>query len=101
MGPHIYVLGLSLSLRLNSEQLIYIISGLSLSCRSNSEKRTKFQITADTLMTFARDFFFPKKETDRVVIMLFKVMSFFLSMVLENPVTQSPHNCRYKNLYMH
>ena len=76
MGPHIYVLGLSLSLRLNSE-LIYIISGLSLSCRSNSEKRTKFKIIADTLMTFARDFFLPKNETDRVVIMLFKVMSVF------------------------
>ena len=43
MGPHIYVLGLSLSLRLNSEQLINIIAGLSLSCRSNSEKRTKFK----------------------------------------------------------
>ena len=43
----------------------------------NSEKRTKFKKTADTLMTFARDFFLPKKETDRVVIMLFKVMSVF------------------------
>ena len=62
MGPHIYVLGLSLSLRLNSEQLIYIISGLSLSCRSDSEKRTKFKITADTLMTFARAFFHRKKR---------------------------------------
>ena len=100
MGPHIYVLGLSLSLRLNSEQLIYIIPGLSLSCRSNSEKRTKFKITADTLVTFARNFL-PKKETGRVVIMLFKVMSVFLSMVLENPVTQSPHNRRYKNLFIH
>ena len=38
------------------------ISGLSLSCRSNSEKRTKFKITADTLMTFARDFFYRKKR---------------------------------------
>ena len=40
------------------------ISGLSLSCQSNGEKLTRFKITADTLMTFARDFFFPKKETD-------------------------------------
>ena len=62
MGPHIYVLGLSLSLRLNSEQVIYIISGLSLSCRSNSEKRTKFQIIADTVMSFICDFFYRKKR---------------------------------------
>ena len=53
--------------------------------------------SSDLLMTFARDFL-PKKETDRVVIMLFKVMSVFVSMVLENLVTQSPHNCRYENL---
>ena len=78
MGPHIYVLGLSLSLRLNSEQVIYIISGLLLLCRSNSEKRTKFQIIADTVMTlFYLRLFLPKKETDRVVIMLSKVMSVF------------------------
>ena len=68
MGPDIYVLGLSLLLRLNSE------------------KRAKFKITVDTLMTFAREFFLPKKETDRVVIMLFKVPSVFLS-VLENQRT--------------
>ena len=43
--------------------------------------------------------FLPKKETDRVVIMFFKVMSAFLSMVLENLVTQSPHNYRYENIY--
>ena len=42
--------------------LTTFISGLSLSCRSNSEKRTKFKITADTLMTFACDFFYRKKR---------------------------------------
>ena len=45
--------------------------------------------------------FLPKKETDRVVITLFKVMSVFLSIVLANLVTQSAHNFRYKNLYIH
>ena len=54
MGPHIYVLGLSLSLRLNSEQLIYIIAGLSLSCRSNSEKRTKLTIVDVRIYIFTR-----------------------------------------------
>ena len=43
--------------------------------------------------------FLPKKETDRVAIMLFKLKSVFVSMVLENLpvilVTQSPHNCRF------
>ena len=42
--------------------------------------------------------FLPKKETDRVAIMLFNMKSVFVSMVLENLpiilVTQSPHNCR-------
>ena len=51
MGSDIYVLGLSLSLRLNSEQLIY-----------NSEKRAKFKITAGTFITFARDFFDRRKR---------------------------------------
>ena len=63
MRPDIYVLGLPLSLRLNSEQLIYIISGLSLSCRSNSEKRAKFKITADTDDIRPRVFF--TEERDR------------------------------------
>ena len=62
MGPDIYVLGLSLSLRRDSEQLINIISGLSLSCRSNSEKQAKFKITVDTSMKFARDFFYRRKR---------------------------------------
>ena len=44
MGPHIYVLGLSLS------------------CRSNSEKQTKFKITADTLMTYLPATFFTEKR---------------------------------------
>ena len=98
MGSDISPLGLSLSLRLNSEHLIYIISGLSLTCRSNSEKLTRFKITADTLMTFARDFFCTG-EKHRHTTKLFKVKSgFFLSMVLENMpvilVTQAPHNFR-------
>ena len=31
--------------------------------------------------------------------MFFKVMSVFLSMAVENLVTQSPHNSRYENMY--
>ena len=56
MGPDIYVLGLSLSLRLNMYNFRFIAV---VSIEQNSERRTKFQITADTLMTFARDFFLP------------------------------------------
>ena len=76
MGSDISPLGLLLSLRLNSEQLIYVISGLSLTCRSNSEKLARFKITADTLMTFARDFFCTK-EKHRHTTKLFKVKSGF------------------------
>ena len=48
---------------------ILIFSGLSLSRRSKSEKLTRFKLAADTLMTFAGEFF------SEVAIMLFNLKS--------------------------
>ena len=48
---------------------IFTFSGLSLWRRSNSEKLTRFKIAADTLMTFAGEFF------TEVAIMLFNLKS--------------------------
>ena len=42
---------------------IFIFPGLSLSHQSNSENLTRFKIAADTLMTFAGEFF--TKEIER------------------------------------
>ena len=55
---------------------MFIFSGLALSRLSNnSEKLTRFKIAADTLMTFAGEFFFEEIESLRVAIMLFKLKS--------------------------
>ena len=73
-----------------------IISFSVLSCQSNSGKLTRCKITADILMTFARDFCYRWKRQK----MWFKLKSVFVSVVENLPiilVTQSPHDCRYKN----
>ena len=52
------------------EAIYLFFSGLSLWRRSNSENLTGFKIQAETLMTFAGDFFFTEVAT-----MLFKLKS--------------------------
>ena len=55
---------------------MFIFSGLALlRLSNNSEKLTRFKIAADTLMTFAGEFFFEEIESLRVAIMLFKLKS--------------------------
>ena len=52
-----------------------IFSGLSLWRRSNSEKLTRFKIAADTLITFAGEFFLAKKKKTQSRCTLFKLKS--------------------------
>ena len=68
---HLMSYGHTMFIGNRQKEAIYfnIFLGLSLWRRSNSEKLTRFKIAADTLITFAGDFFYRRKRRHRVAIM--------------------------------